>query len=168
MAQPDFTQTAMRALSHAREQAYQVGSVYVGTEHILLGLLKTDDTELTSTLHHFDVDPAELSRTTLKLIEDGRMEISHDDHKRYEEMARMRDNINTTASATLPMPDVAYSPAARKALVDTGEVAEAMKVEEIGAVHLLAALIMEHDNVAAQALSEHELDYAKLLHMLKG
>jgi ATP-dependent Clp protease ATP-binding subunit ClpC len=167
MAQPDFTQAAMSALSHARERARQSGSIYVGTEHILLGLLKTNDTRLTDTLHHFDVDPAELARTALKYIEEGRVEISHDDRKRYEEMARMRDNIDTTASATAPMPDVAYSPNARKALVDTGEVAEKMHVEEIGAVHLLAALIKDDSNIAAQALTEHGLDYAKLLQMLQ-
>ena len=168
MAQPDFAPTAMKALSNAREQARQTGSIYVGTEHILLGLLKTDDTTLNSKLEHFDVDPGGLARTTLKFIEEGRIEISHDDRKRYEEMARMRDKIDTTASATAPRPDVAYSPAARKALVDTGEVAEAMHVDEIAGVHLLAALIKEDANIAAQALLEHGLDYGKLMASLKG
>jgi ATP-dependent Clp protease ATP-binding subunit ClpC len=157
MAQPDFTQTVLLALSNAREQAQQSSSVYVGTEHILLGLLQTDDVELINTLHHFDVDPTELTRTTLKFIQDGRAEISHDDRKRYVEMGRMRGSgeIDTRASHTMPMPDTPYSAAARKALVDTGEVADVMKVEEIGTVHLLAALIKENDNLAAQALSEH-------------
>ena len=57
-----FDQTGSRAVVAAAEQARALGHAYVGTEHVLLGLLCGGDRTVLETLAAFDLDPADVRR----------------------------------------------------------------------------------------------------------
>jgi ATP-dependent Clp protease ATP-binding subunit ClpA len=63
-----FTRAARRALVHAAEEATQLGSRYVGSEHVLLGVLDADNSGGRAVLGTLGADPATLREATVALV----------------------------------------------------------------------------------------------------
>jgi ATP-dependent Clp protease ATP-binding subunit ClpC len=60
-----FTINAKRALDEALRQALRLDHSYIGTEHLLLGLLAIDDTKVDEVLQSLNIDAARLRQRVL-------------------------------------------------------------------------------------------------------
>ncbi len=66
-----FTPRAKKVLELALREALQLGHNYIGTEHLLLGLLREGDGVASRVLTSFSIEPNEIRRHTLHLLSDG-------------------------------------------------------------------------------------------------
>ena len=67
-----FTPRAKRVLEKSWDEARQLSNNFIGTEHLLLGLLRENDCVAMRVLINMDVDVADLRRRTLRLVPDGK------------------------------------------------------------------------------------------------
>ncbi len=67
----DFTNRVRGALIKARDEAHHRNHQYVGTEHLLIGLLAEDDTLVMDILENLGANPIEIQTTVNHLSEDG-------------------------------------------------------------------------------------------------
>ncbi|MGJ4850801.1 ATP-dependent Clp protease ATP-binding subunit [Bacillota bacterium Meth-B3] len=127
-----FTERAQRALVASQQEAAGLGRNYVGTEHLLLGVLS---------------DPgsagAVLSGLTLDAV---RAEVL--------ELLGRGDN-------TQPIKAMSYTPRTKKVLEQSGREARDLKQNYVGTEHLLLALMREREGVAAHILIKMGIDLDK-------
>lgn len=64
----DFTESARRALSYARRIAKKMGQNYVGTEHLLIGLLQEKDSIAAHVLNNENITKEDIIQLISKLI----------------------------------------------------------------------------------------------------
>lgn len=138
MAGYDFTTRVRGALIKAREEAHRRNHEYVGTEHLLLGLLDEDDTLVLDVLDNLGASPARV-----RDIVDG-----------------MIQNGLTTARSRIP--DLPYTPRARVVLDQAIAVAHEFGDGYVGTQHLLLGLIRERQSIGALALVNAGLSEASL------
>jgi ATP-dependent Clp protease ATP-binding subunit ClpA len=125
----DFTQRVRGALIKAREEAHRRHHEYVGTEHLLIGLLEEDDALVMDVLENLGARPYEIRATVEHLIQNG------------------------AASQKPRLPDLPYTPRARIVLDQSIAVAHEFGDGYVGTQHLLLGLIRENQGLAAQALA---------------
>jgi hypothetical protein len=124
-----FTQIAWKALDLAREEALRLGHDYIGTEHVLLGLLRMPGDTLAKVLERSQV---------------------HGDAVRRE-IERLVSSLPAQPTTNLPhLPP--FTPRARKALQFAGTEAAALKHPLISPEHVLLGLLIEGSGLAALAL----------------
>ena len=121
-----FTDPARKALEIAQRQARLGKQNYVGTEHILSGLLKSTDGTASILLMDAGVEPDKLD----KLIEEF---ISPD-------------------GGVILFERLGYSPRAKKVMDSASEIAAKMGAKQAGSEHLLMALLRDTECVAARLL----------------
>ncbi len=122
-----FTDKAKRVLSHAEKWAKSMKQGYVGTEHILVGLLKESDSVAARVLAQNGVDADRVVDMIYELIAfDGGITV------------REREG---------------YSPRAEKILMEAHRQAERFGQNMTGTEHILLALIKEGENVALRLLN---------------
>ncbi|HXP60614.1 MAG TPA: Clp protease N-terminal domain-containing protein, partial [Dongiaceae bacterium] len=117
---------ARQSLELAREEARRLGHDFIGTEHVLLGILESATGSLAAVLQNRGLDREALRREIERLV------------------APLPPRANPTA---LP-----FTPRARRAPRLAGSEAKRLKRPVIGAEHLLLGLLREGSGVAAQAL----------------
>ena len=138
-----FTERGQRALQAAQREAAQLGRAYVGTEHLLLGVL---------------TDPG-AAREVLGgiTLEAARNEI-------IQILGRGEDDA--------PVKVMVYTPRTKKVLEQSVREAQELKQKYVGVEHLLLALMREREGVAAHVLIKMGLDLNKaresLLRMIGG
>ena len=138
-----FTERGQRALQAAQREAAQLGRAYVGTEHLLLGVL---------------TDPG-AARDVLGgiTLEAARNEI-------IQILGRGEDDA--------PVKVMVYTPRTKKVLEQSVREAQELKQKYVGVEHLLLALMREREGVAAHVLIKMGLDLNKaresLLRMIGG
>ena len=138
-----FTERGQRALQAAQREAAQLGRAYVGTEHLLLGVL---------------TDPG-AARDVLGgiTLEAARNEI-------IQILGRGEDDA--------PVKVMVYTPRTKKVLEQSVREAQELKQKYVGVEHLLLALMREREGVAAHVLIKLGLDLNKaresLLRMIGG
>jgi len=125
--QSQFTDKAQAALSQAAKCARALKQGYVGTEHILVGLLK------------------EKSGVAAKVLAENGVETG-------QVLDMIRDLIAFDNGVTVRERE-GYSPRARKILEEAHRQAERFGQKETGTEHLLMALIKEGENVAVRLLN---------------
>src|SRR5882672_5893435 len=123
-----FTEKAKRVLFLARYEASQMGSRVIGTEHLLLGLLKEGE-EITRELFQRSNIAIELLRAEL------------------EEMGPSREKISTSV-------EIPFSEETKKALAYAEEEANRMLHTYIGTEHLVLGLLRVEHSAAARILME--------------
>lgn len=64
-----FTPRAKRVFELSLREALQLGHNYIGTEHLLLGLLKEGEGVAAQVLHQLDADPAQIRQAVLQLLQ---------------------------------------------------------------------------------------------------
>jgi ATP-dependent Clp protease ATP-binding subunit ClpA len=64
-----FTRAGKHVLEHALQEAMQLGSRYIGSEHLLLGVLKAENSGGRSVLESLGADPAALRAATVALLQ---------------------------------------------------------------------------------------------------
>jgi ATP-dependent Clp protease ATP-binding subunit ClpC len=132
-----FTDRVKKVMQIAREEAVRLGNDYVGTEHLLLGLVKEGDGVAVAVLRSMSVDLEELSANIEKAITStgGMM----------------------TIGQMLP-----FTPRAKKVLEIAANEARSMSHKYIGTEHLLLALMKDTESTASNALASAGLEYDKV------
>ncbi len=125
--QSPYTEKAKSVLQRAAKAARKSGQGYIGTEHILLGLYREDNSVASRVLAENGMDEGRL----LQLIQ---------------------DYIVPEVSVVIKERE-GYSPKAKILLEEAGRMAERFGSDLIGTEHLLLAMIKESDNVAVRLLT---------------
>lgn len=125
--QSNYTEKAKAALLLAQKEARKFNQNYIGTEHILIGLLK------------------ENTATAAKVLQDNGV-----DYRKIKEL--MEDLIAPGDKVALKEKD-GYSPKAVAVLDEAAVQAERFGYEKVGTEHILLALIKDSDNVAIRLLN---------------
>ncbi len=123
-----FTDQARRVVVLAQDEARLLNHNYIGTEHILLGLLGEQEGVAYRVLHGFGMS-----------LEGGRQEV-----------AAIAKQGKTAPSGHIP-----FTPRAKKTLELALREALQLHHNYIGTEHILLGLIREGDGVAAQILKQH-------------
>ncbi|MEM0984518.1 MAG: Clp protease N-terminal domain-containing protein, partial [Planctomycetota bacterium] len=121
-----FTDRARKVMALANQEAQRFNHEYIGTEHILLGLVKEGSGVGANVLKNLDVDLRKVRLEVEKLVRAG------------PEMVTM---------GKLPQ-----TPRAKKVIEYAIEEARSLNHNYVGTEHLLLGLLREHDGVAAQVL----------------
>ena len=123
----NYTEKAQAALLLAKKEARKFHQNYVGTEHILIGLLKENTAIASTVLRDNGVEYAKIKELMVDLIApDSKVVLKEKD---------------------------GYSPKAQLVLEEAGVQAERFGYEKIGTEHILLALIKDLDNVAIRLLN---------------
>ena len=121
-----FTDRARKVMGLANQEAQRLNHEYIGTEHILLGLVKEGSGVGANVLKNLDVDLRKVRLEVEKLVKAG------------PEMVTM---------GKLPQ-----TPRAKKVIEYAIEEARSLNHNYVGTEHLLLGLLREQDGVAAQVL----------------
>lgn len=130
----NFTPRAQQALSLARKEADQLNHHYVGTEHLLLGLLALGQGVAINVLQKMELDLKSVREEVMKLSKPG-------------------EATNSAGLAAIP-----YTPRVKKVLALAGKEAKALLHSYVGTEHLLLGLLREGEGVAAKVLQALDVD----------
>ncbi|MFY9273161.1 MAG: Clp protease N-terminal domain-containing protein, partial [Thermacetogeniaceae bacterium] len=130
-----FTERAQKVLFLARDEARRLGHPAVGTEHLLLGLLREGDGIAARALQALGVNLNKVRREVEKIVVPG-------DLKSGEE--------------------IGLTPRAKKVLELAQEEGRKQGVSYVGTEHILLGLIREGEGVAARVLANQGLTLEKL------
>jgi hypothetical protein len=128
-----YTGRARASVARAREEALEMGHNYVGTEHLLLGVL---------------VDPAAISARVL-----AELGIPADQLRQAVIEAAVPRPPNGAVASDMP-----FTPRARRVLDLTRGESLRLGHNYIGTEHLLLALVAEQDGIGGRVLREHGVD----------
>jgi ATP-dependent Clp protease ATP-binding subunit ClpC len=123
-----YTEKARRSVFLARYEATQFGSQYIGTEHLLLGILREDKAIAAQLLG------------SLRAIEEVR--------KQIEENVPTGKKISTTV-------DLPLSKECKRALATAADEANRLNHKTIDSVHLFLGLLLEEASLASRILKGH-------------
>ena len=123
----NFTDRVRKVLAMAREEAIRLQHDYVGTEHILLGLIREGDGVASAVLITLTVDLEQI-------------------HERVEESVRK-------GKATIALGELPYTSRAKKVLEFAMSEARDFNHSYVGTEHLLLGLLREEKGIAAQVLN---------------
>ncbi|MEI6233393.1 MAG: ATP-dependent Clp protease ATP-binding subunit [Planctomycetota bacterium] len=121
-----FTDRARKVMAFARQEAERFNHDYIGTEHILLGLVKEGSGVAANVLENLEVD-----------LEKVRLEV--------EKLVKSAPDVVTIGQ--LP-----FTPRAKKVLEFAIDEARALDHNYVGTEHLLLGLLREQEGLAAQVL----------------
>ncbi len=127
-----FTERARKVIILAKEEAKRFNHDYIGTEHLLLGLIREGEGVAATVLRSMGVDLSQVRVEIEKLVQPG--------------------------PASIMSGDIPFTPQAKKAIELAMDEANAMGHNYIGTEHLLLGLIREGEGVAYQVLSNLGLD----------
>jgi Clp amino terminal domain, pathogenicity island component len=125
----NFTERVRKVLAKAREAAARLHHEYVGTEHLLLGLVGESEGVAVAVLTNLGANTGEIQR-------------------HIEETVKMGTAKSTSG------PDLPYSSRAKKVLELAMSEAREMHHNYVGSEHLLLGLIREEKGIAAQVLAD--------------
>src|ERR1700761_8888707 len=128
----NFTPRAQQVLALARKEADRFNHNYVGTEHLLLGLIKLGQGVAVNVLQKLWLD-----------LETVRIEVEK----------QVGSGPDTKMSGNIP-----YTPRVKKVLALAGKEAKALNHSYVGTEHILLGLLREGDGVAARVLKTLEVD----------
>src|SRR6266550_2137601 len=128
----NFTPRAQQVLALARKEADRFNHNYVGTEHLLLGLIKLGQGVAVNVLQKMGLD-----------LETVRMEVEK----------QVGSGPETKMVGNIP-----YTPRVKKVLALAGKEAKALNHSYVGTEHILLGLLREGEGVAARVLKTLEID----------
>ena len=126
-----FTDRARKIIALAQKEAERFKHDYIGTEHLLLGLVKEGSGVAVTALNNMSVDVEKVRREVEKLV--------------------------VATSAKAPSGPLPFTPQAKRVLELASEEARALGHPYIGTEHILLGLLSEQDSVAAQVLINLDL-----------
>ena len=141
-----FTDRAKRILFLAREEARRMQHDYVGTEHILLAIIREGEGVATAVLLNLGITTEPLKRRVEDMVPPG--------------------------GGSLMMGDLPYNASARRAMEFAVEEARNLQHNYVGTEHLLLGLLDEPDGIANRALNFFGVDNdrvrSEILRLLAG
>jgi len=131
-----FTERVRRVMHFAREEAGRLQHDYIGTEHLLLGLLREGEGVAAVVLTNIGLD--------------------------IEQVRRAVEESVTPSGGTLTIGDLPFNAGAKRALELAIEEAKELGHNYIGTEHLLLGLLREGDGIAAKTLMRLGVELAHL------
>ncbi len=125
----NFTERVRKVLAMAREEAARLHHEYVGTEHILLGLIREGEGVAAAVLQSLNVDLDEIQQ-------------------------KIEDTVKKGKAAQATGPDLPYTSRAKKVLELAMSEARELNHSYVGTEHLLLGLLREEKGIAAQVLTD--------------
>ena len=132
----NFSNRVQDVIRLSREEALRLGHDYIGTEHLLLGIIREGEGIAVKILRNLGGDLYKLK----KAIED----------------------TVRTSGGTLTIGNIPLTKQAEKVLKITYLEAKLYKSDVIGTEHLLLSLLRDDDNIAAQILHQFDVHYDKV------
>ena len=131
-----FTERARKVIVYAKEEARRFNHDYIGTEHLLLGLVREGEGVAAAVLQKLGLDLETIRIEVEKLVQPG--------------------------PQTQVLGDIPFTPRSKKALELAAEEARALGHNYIGTEHLLLGLVKEGEGMAYRVLLNLGLDLGKL------
>ncbi len=131
----NFSAQVKEIISFSREEALRLGNDFIGTEHLLLGLIREGDNTAVRILKSFNIDLYELRKEIELAVKD----------KTGKNIA----NINS-----LPL-----TRQAEKVIRVTVLEAKALKSPTVETEHLMLSILKNKENIATQILNQFDVDY---------
>jgi ATP-dependent Clp protease ATP-binding subunit ClpC len=128
----NFTPRAQQVLALARKEADRFHHNYVGTEHLLLGLIKLGQGVAVSVLQKMGMDLETVRNAVEKQV--------------------------GTGPEGKPSGNIPYTPRVKKVLALAGKEAKALNHSYVGTEHILLGLLREGEGVAARVLKALDVD----------
>ncbi len=122
-----FTDRARKVMNLAKSEAQRLNHEYIGTEHILLGLVQEGSGVAANVLRNMGIDLKRIRAEIEKLVKGS--------------------------STMVPMGNLPFTPRAKKVLELSLEEASQLGHNYIGTEHLLLGLIKESEGIAARVLT---------------
>jgi ATP-dependent Clp protease ATP-binding subunit ClpC len=138
----NFSTQVKEIISYSREEALRLGNDFIGTEHLVLGMLRDGENTAVRILRSLNVDISELRKEIETAVKD----------KTGKNIA----NINS-----LPL-----TKQAEKVIRITVLEAKAQKSALVETEHLMLSILKNKENVATQILNQLEVDYEGFRHEL--
>jgi ATP-dependent Clp protease ATP-binding subunit ClpC len=137
-----FTELARKAMEYAKEEAARLRHDYIGTEHLLLGLIRLGEGRAVEIILNLGLELNELKAAIEEVVQ--------------------------PAGGTMTMGQPPLTARAKKTLELSGQEARALKSKDIDTEHILLALLKDEEGVAAQVLSMFEIDYKEVYDELRN
>ncbi len=131
-----FTERARKIIVYAKEEARRFNHDYIGTEHLLLGLVREGEGVAAAVLQKLGLDLETIRIEVEKLVQPG--------------------------PQTQVLGDIPFTPRSKKALELSAEEARALGHNYIGTEHLLLGLVKEGEGMAYRVLLNLGLDLGKI------
>ena len=128
-----FTEQARRSIEYARDEASRLRHDYIGTDHLLLGLIRLGEGIAADILVNLGLELDELKGSIEEVVQ--------------------------PSGGTMTMGQLPLTARAKKTLEESGQEARKHKSKDIDTEHILLALLRDEEGVAAQVLSTYEIDY---------
>lgn len=128
-----LTERAQRVLAHAQEEAMRLNHSNIGTEHLLLGLMKEPEGIAAKVLDAFGITEEKVTKEVENLIGQGQEEVGA----------------------------IHYTPRAKKVIELSMDEARKLNHTFVGTEHLLLGLIRENEGVAARVFANLDLNITK-------
>lgn len=122
-----FTNKAREAIKCAKKEAERLNHDYIGTEHILLGIVKEGTGIAFNVLENFELD--------------------------YDKIKNAVEKLAKPSPDTVTVGEIPFTPRAKKVLDYGIEEAKKLEHDYIGTEHLLLGLLRETEGIAIQSLS---------------
>jgi len=132
----NFSNRVQDVIRLSREEALRLGHDYIGTEHLLLGIIREGEGIAVKILRNLGVDLYKLKKS-------------------------IEDTVRTSGG-TLTIGNIPLTKQAEKVLKITYLEAKLYKSDVIGTEHLLLSLLRDDDNIAAQIMHQFEVHYDKV------
>jgi len=129
-----FSPRVKDVISFSREEALRLGHDYIGTEHLLLGLIREGDGMAIKILDSNGVDTSRLRRS-------------------------IEEAVKGTSITSANLGNIPLTKQAEKVLKITYLEAKIFKSEVIGTEHLLLSILRDEDNIASQILQQYNINY---------
>ena len=137
-----FTELARKAIEYARDEAARLRHDYIGTEHLLLGLIRLGDGRAIEIITNLGLEPQDLKSSIEEVVQ--------------------------PSGGTMTMGQLPLTARAKKTLEVSGQEARTLKSKDIDTEHILLALLKDEEGVAAQVLSMYDIDYKEAYEELKN
>jgi hypothetical protein len=127
-----FTERVRKVIYLAREEAARLQHDYIGTEHLLLGVIREGEGIAATVLNNLGVD--------------------------LDHIRQAVENMVTSSGGTMTIGEIPFTPRAKRVLELAVEEARSLGHNYVGTEHLLLGLIREGEGVAAKVLLELGVD----------
>ncbi len=130
-----FSEKALEVMSSARIEAQHLQQNYVGSEHILLGLLHQEGSAAMDVIKDFGVEPSKLRDEVLSIIDQP--------HR-------------------IAIRDLGFTPSGKKVMELVVVEARLLGKPTIGTIPILLGLVLERCGIAAAVLENHGITHEKI------
>jgi ATP-dependent Clp protease ATP-binding subunit ClpC len=129
-----FSPRVKDVITFSREEALRLGHDYIGTEHLLLGLIREGEGMAIKILKSLGINLSELRKS-------------------------VENSVRGSSSSMSNLSNIPLTKQAEKALKITYLEAKVFKSDVIGTEHLLLSILKDEDNIATQILNQYGINY---------